>query len=94
MVRTHKIPSIGSLTESNHKNQVWLEIDRYMDQLRWEATSDDLELSIENMQKYTGGLVMFKTMLHILQYQLYKGSKTIYPEAMEERVRYQKDTIK
>ena len=49
MIRMNKIPSIGSLTESKHKNQVRLEIDRYMEQLRQEATNDDLQLSTKNM---------------------------------------------
>jgi len=43
------------------------------------------------MQKYIGDPVMVNTMLHD---ELDKGSKTIYPEAMEARLRYQKDTIK
>lgn len=65
-----------------------------MEQLRQEATNDDLELLTENMQKYVGGLVRVKTMLHMLQDELDKGSKTIYLEAMEERFCYQKDTIR
>ena len=90
MVRTHNIPSIDSLTEAKHKNQIWLEIDRYMKHL----TNDDFELSAQNMQKYIGGPVMVKTMLHMLQDEMDKGSKTIYLETMEARVCYQKDTIK
>lgn len=53
-----------------------------------------MELSVENMKKYIGGLVVGKTMLQKLQDELDKGSKTIYLEAMEARVRYQKDIIK
>jgi len=37
-----------------------------MEQLRREATSDVLELSIQNMQKYIGNLVMVNSMLHML----------------------------
>jgi len=33
MVRTHKIPSIGSLVQTIKKNQVLLEVDKYMEQL-------------------------------------------------------------
>jgi len=66
-----------------------------MEQLRQEATNNELERSIQNMHiKYIGGPVMVNTMLQILQDELDKGSKTIYLETMEERVRYQKDTIK
>ena len=43
------IPSIGSLTDAKPKNQVWLEIDEYMEQLRQEATREDLELNAHNM---------------------------------------------
>ena len=65
-----------------------------MEQLRREATRENLELSMHNMQKYIGGPVMVNTMLHRLQNELDTGSKTIYPDAKEARVRYQKDTIK
>lgn len=37
---------------------------------------------------------MVKTMLHMLQNELDIGSKTIYPDAMEVRVCFQKDNIK
>lgn len=45
------------------------------------------------MQKYIGGLVKANTMLLMLQNELDKGSKTIYPDAMLARVHFQKDTI-
>lgn len=61
-----KMSSFGSLTKAKHKNQVRLEVVRYMEQLRQEATNDDLELSTKNMQKYTGGPIMVNTMLHML----------------------------
>ena len=94
IVRMHRISSIGSLTKAKHKNQVQLVIDRYMEKLRREATNDDLELNTPNIHKHIDGPVMVKTMLHMLQDELDKGSKTIYPESMEARVRYQKYTIK
>lgn len=46
------------------------------------------------MQKYIGGLVVFKTMLCMLQAKLDKGFQTIYPQAMEATVHYRKETIK
>lgn len=94
MVRMHKISSIGSLTVDREKNQVSLEINRYMKHLNWEATNDDLEVSTEKMQKYISGPVIVKTMLRMLQDELEKGSQIIYPQAMEARVHFQKDTIK
>lgn len=94
MVRMHMISSIGSLSVNKEKNHVRQEIDRYMEQLRWEATNDDLDMSIKGMKKYIGSLTRVNTMLCMLQDELDKGSKTIYPKAMEEKLSYQEDTIK
>jgi len=80
MVRTHMIPSIGSLTDAKTKNQVILEIDEYLTQLRREATIEDLELSAHNIQKYIDGINMVKNMFFMLHNELDIGSKTIYPE--------------
>lgn len=55
-----------------------------------EATSDDLQLSTKNMQKYIGGPATLRTMLCMLQDELEKGSRNIYLEAMEARVHFQK----
>lgn len=55
-------------------NQVQLDIDRYMEQLRREATSDDLEMSANNMQKYIGVPAIVKAMLCMLQDEMDKGS--------------------
>lgn len=46
------------------------------------------------MWKHTIGVVMVYIMLHMLQDEMDLGSNTIYLDAMEERVRYQEDTIK
>lgn len=66
MVRTHGILWIGSLTIAGEKNQVQLDIDKYMEHLKKEATSDDLEMRVENMQKYISGTVIVKAMQHLL----------------------------
>jgi len=55
---------------------------------------EDWELNTYTMKKYIDGLVKVNTMLHMLQNQLDTGSKTIYPDAMEARAYFQKDTIK
>jgi len=47
IVRTHKIPSIGTLTQAIKKNQVLLDVDRYIEQLMREAICDDLQLSTD-----------------------------------------------
>jgi len=65
-----------------------------MEKIRQEATREDMEMTAHNMQRYIGGPVMVNTMLHMLQKKLDIGSKTIYPDAMEARVLYQKDTTK
>ena len=47
-----------------------------------------MDLSAQNMKKYNGILVMVNTMLHILKDELDIGSKTIYLDAIVERVRF------
>jgi len=54
-----------------------------------EATSDDLQLITENMQKYTGGPATLRKMLHMLQDEIDKCSNTTCPDAMEARVGFQ-----
>ncbi len=55
---------------------------------------EDLELNAHNMKKYIGGPIKVNTMLYMLQDMLDIGSKTIYPDSMEARVHFHKDTIK
>jgi len=59
-----------------------------------EAISDDLQLIIENMQRYMSGPATLRIMLHVLQDELDRGFRTIYSEAMEARVCFDKDVIK
>jgi len=42
------------------------------------------------MQKYIDGLATLRTMLHMLQDELDRGFRTIYLEAMEARVHFNK----
>jgi len=88
------IRSIESLAQAMKKNQFLLEVNMYMEQLMREANSDDLQLNTENMQKYISGPATLETMLRMLQDDLDKGYRTIYPKAMEERVYFQKDITK
>lgn len=60
-----------------------LEFDRYIEKLVREATNNDLQLSIEKMQKYISGPATLRTMLCILRDEMEKGSRSIYSEAME-----------
>ena len=59
-----------------------------------ETTSDDLQLSVDNMQTYIGGPVTLKTTLRMLQDEMETGSKTKYPDAMEARVHFLQDNIR
>jgi len=88
IVRTHKIPSIGSLAQAIKKNQVLLEVDKYMEQLMRKATNNDLQLSAENMQKYISGPTTLRKMFRILQDELDKGSITICLEVKEPRIHF------
>ena len=90
IVQTHKIPSIRTLTQAMRKNQVMLDVNKYIEQLMRKTTSDDLQLSAKNMQRYISGPATLKTVLHMLQDELDRGFMTIYPESMEARVCFDK----
>lgn len=94
MVKTHRIPLINSLIEAKQKNEVQLEIERYMEKLRWEGTGDELELSAHNMQKYIGGHVMVKMMVHMLQDELDKRLQDYIPKSYGGKSSLSKDKIK
>lgn len=76
------------------KNKFMPDVDNYIEHLMHVATSDDLQLSVENMQRYISGLATIKKMLCMLQDELDKDFRTIYPESMKARVRFDKDVIK
>lgn len=95
IVQMHVIPSIGTLTEANSKNQVRLELDMYFDDLMCVATSANLEISANTMHQYVVGLDALKTMMHMLSDELDRCAKSVYLDATEARVRFQQDvTIK
>lgn len=60
------IPSIEILTQAMWKNQVMMDVDGHIEELMHKATSDDMHLSVENMQKYISGLATLRTMLHMI----------------------------
>ena len=41
MVKSHNIPSVGSLTKAKRRNQVRQEIEEYLDQFRQISTKED-----------------------------------------------------
>jgi len=90
----HKIHSIRILTQALRKNQVMLDVDKYIKQLMCIATSDELQISIKNMKRYIIVPTTLKTVFCILQDELDRGFRTIYLESMEARVCFDKDVIK
>jgi len=46
------------------------------------------------MQKFINGHVKVKTMLLMLQNELDIGFKMVYPDSMEDRFLFQKDTLR
>lgn len=94
MVRMYGTPSIGMFTEAKEKNQVRLELNTYFHQLMLKATSEDFQVSTDNMQIYIVVPFVLMTKLRMLQDELDKGSISVQPEAMEARVCFQKDIIK
>jgi len=57
MVKSHKIPLVGSLTEAKGRNKVRQGVEEYLDQIRQITTKEDLEVNVHNMQNYFGGPV-------------------------------------
>jgi len=66
-------------------------MDMYFDELMGIATSTDLEIRVDTMHQYVFGLAAPKTMICMLSDELDKGAKSVYPDATEEIVRFQKD---
>lgn len=67
VVRMHKILSIKTVTQAMRRNQVMLDVDKYIGQLMRVATNDDLQLSIDSMQRYINRSAKLSTMLGMLQ---------------------------
>ena len=66
-----------------------------MDELMRTATNPYLPISANIMRKYVASLAILKTMMHMLIDELDRGSREMYPDAMEARFRFQMDvTVK
>jgi len=91
IVCMHAILSIGTLTEVETKNQVWLELGIYFDELMRIANIIDLEISRNTMHQYVVGLATLKTMIHMLSDELDRDTKPVYPNETEEKFHFQKD---
>ena len=79
------------LTEAKIKAEVRLEQDSYFDKLMRITTSADLATNVETMHQYVAGLVALKTMMRMLSDELDRGAKAMYLDAIEARLRFQKD---
>ena len=91
VVHTHAIASIGTLTQAKTNEQVQLELYSYFDKLMCIATSLDLPISPNIMNKYVVGPTVLKIMMCMLTDELERGARAVYPNAMEARVKFQKD---
>jgi len=90
-VRAYVIPYIGTLTKVKTKAQVWLVLDMYFDELMCIATILDLVIKEDTMHKYVVHPTTLKTMMFMLLYELDRRSWVVYLDAMEVRVRFEKD---
>ena len=88
VVHAHAIPSFVTLTQAKTKAQVRLELDSYFDELMRIATSPDLPISADTMNKYVPSLATLNIRMRMLLDELEKGARAVYPDAMKERVRF------
>lgn len=91
IVHTHAILAINTLIEVKTKNQVQLELEMYFDQLMHIVTSGNLDMRTNTMHRYVVAPASLKTMMRMLSDELHRGVKSVYPDATETRVRFQKD---
>ena len=73
------------------KEQIQLELDSYFDELMHLATNPNFPISANIMHKYFVVPTMLKIMMCMILDELDRGSRTVYPDVMEERVRFYKD---
>ena len=55
------------------------------------TTISDLVINADNVHQYVFGLATLKTMMHMLSDELDRGTRVVYLNAMDARVRFQKD---
>ena len=90
VVCAHVIPCIGTLIEAKKKAQVQVELESYFDELIRVATSPDLVISADTMHQYVAGLTALKTMMCMFSEELDRENRSMYLDAMEARVHFQK----
>lgn len=63
----------------------------YFNKLMHMVTSTHLEISTDTMHQYIVGLATLKMTMHMLSDKFYKGSISVYSDAMKARVHFQHD---
>lgn len=67
LVKTHVIPSVGPFAETKGRNIVQKEIKEYLSNLKQVTTKDDLEITIQSMQKYVTRLTKINMEMFLLR---------------------------
>lgn len=86
MVRNYGTLLIGMLSEAKEKNQVRLELDAYFYHLILMITSEDLQVSTDNMCMYIVLPTLLRDKLQKIKDEFDRGSKLVCLEEMEARV--------
>lgn len=68
-------------------------MEEYFEKLRQVSTKENLEINGQNIQNYIDGPIQIRTMLLMFEKEVKTGSKSLYLDTMEARVRFQPDTI-
>jgi len=63
----------------------------YFDNLMCMVTNTHLEIDTDAMHQYVASLATFKAMVCMLSNELDRGAISVYPDAMEARVHFQRD---
>jgi len=90
IVYMHAIPPIWHTHRGENKKKVQLELNMCFDKLMPMTTSTCLDISADTMHQHVTGLVAPKTTMHMLSDELDGGAISVYLDAMEEIVCFNK----
>ena len=82
MVKSHQIPSFGSITKAKCRNQVRQVVEEYLEWFIQVTTKEDLEVNMNNMHKYIGGPVQINIMM-LRKFRLIPNQCTQLPWRLE-----------
>jgi len=91
IVCIHVIPPIWHTHQGEEKKQFWLDLNMYFDKLMHMVTSTHLKINTDTMDQYVVGPTALKMMMHMLSDELDRGAISMYSDATEARVHFQKD---